>query len=325
MADKQDDYRSYVTEYPVNFECPVCLLLMKDPHIVSCCGKKFCEACILRVSPKHCPICKQEFSNMPEKELQRQILNLTIECNKEGCKWAGDVRNFESHLANDCLYSEVDCDLDCGSRMQRKDLPHHRTHTCPKRSIEAQLASITEKLEKRVMGLEEICARQSKEIKELKTELCVFRKNTVLPRFTLSTSPMNEFWYSPSFYSSLKGYKLRFKCSTTYPVWMGQYNVNCQLQLLNGEHDAALNWPVHIEAFVEVTARHQCSGETLVFKFTMKNVGRPKEEGAVGNRVSAESQTESLITKFHQNRAIVGVAFYSADITVISVLVKPSD
>ena len=323
MAEKkgltEDDYRSHVSEYPDSLECPICLQLMKDPHIVSCCGKKFCEPCLQRLQNNGCPICKEQYTSMVEKELQRQILNLKMNCSVKECDWVGEIREFETHMSENCKYFEVDCNLKCGLKVQRKDMSHHQIHVCSKRSIESRLTSITLKLEARVSALEETCVSQSKQIKELTTELHCVRTNTVLPRFSITTSPMNEYWYSPVFYSHYRGYKLQLKCSTTYPVWMGKYTVKCQLQLVNGEYDRLLQWPVDIEAIVDVTARHQCDREKLRLKFIIHTFG--KATTVTSGRI-AESQPENLISNFHQNRAIVGVAFFLADITFISVTVK---
>ena len=161
MAKKnlsESDYRCSVIDYPERMECPICLLVMKDPHIVSCCGKKFCESCIGNVSQSSCPVCKQNFTSMLEKELKRQIMDLKTCCTKEDCAWVGEVRDFEDHITKYCEYGEVDCNLKCGLRMQRKELPFHQLHICSERSKEVQMASITYKLEERVAALEKLCA-----------------------------------------------------------------------------------------------------------------------------------------------------------------------
>ena len=33
----------------VQSECPVCLLVLREPYQATCCGKSFCEECIKRV------------------------------------------------------------------------------------------------------------------------------------------------------------------------------------------------------------------------------------------------------------------------------------
>ena len=149
-----------IDEYPVSFECPICLLLMKIPLILSCCGKKFCADCLERASGDKCPLCRQPFTSMVEKQLQREILDLKAKCNIDQCNWIGELRNFEAHLDNDCQHFKVGCTLKCGVKIKRKDLPDHVLHACTKRSIEAQLASVSSKLEERVAALEIGCAAQ---------------------------------------------------------------------------------------------------------------------------------------------------------------------
>ncbi len=43
-------------------ECSVCLLVLRDAHLASCCGQNFCKECIERVQKdgKGCPLCNKE-------------------------------------------------------------------------------------------------------------------------------------------------------------------------------------------------------------------------------------------------------------------------
>ena len=58
--------------------CPVCLLPFRDPHILDCCGAKYCAPCIGRVKTagQPCPLCKQEFSSLLDRNDQRKVLSL---------------------------------------------------------------------------------------------------------------------------------------------------------------------------------------------------------------------------------------------------------
>ena len=53
---------SFVSPPPSELECPICLLLMREPHLTSCCGNHFCSACISEVRKRGdpCPLCKAE-------------------------------------------------------------------------------------------------------------------------------------------------------------------------------------------------------------------------------------------------------------------------
>ena len=36
----------FVDSPPESWECPVCLLVLREPHLLSCCGVKICQSCI---------------------------------------------------------------------------------------------------------------------------------------------------------------------------------------------------------------------------------------------------------------------------------------
>ena len=46
----------------VQSECPICLLVLREPYQATCCGKSFCKKCIHRVKAnlKPCPTCKDD-------------------------------------------------------------------------------------------------------------------------------------------------------------------------------------------------------------------------------------------------------------------------
>ena len=57
-------------------ECAICLGVLKEPHIVGCCGNRFCKKCINSVlwARKPCPLCMSKyFQNMPDVHLQRLL------------------------------------------------------------------------------------------------------------------------------------------------------------------------------------------------------------------------------------------------------------
>ena len=50
-------------------ECPICLLKLHDPYIVSCCAKSYSEDCIkgVQLQSSHCPACTLPFTVFPNK------------------------------------------------------------------------------------------------------------------------------------------------------------------------------------------------------------------------------------------------------------------
>ena len=66
----------FVDSVGEDLSCSICLLPFRDPHLVSCCGAKFCELCIGRVKAvsQPCPLCKQEFNTMLDRKEQRKVV-----------------------------------------------------------------------------------------------------------------------------------------------------------------------------------------------------------------------------------------------------------
>ncbi len=156
-------------------ECPICLLVLRDPQMVSCCGRKYCNTCIGRVNAanKPCPMCNLTYDCMAEKQLNRRILDLKIKCSKSkyGCDWVGEIRQLDNHQSVTCLYTEVACSLGCGESMQRQFLERHVLDECIKRPVESRLLRITQKLETKINSLELKCDEQGAKIQQLEKDI----------------------------------------------------------------------------------------------------------------------------------------------------------
>ena len=129
-------------------ECPVCLLVLKEPCLISCCGHKFCQKCIegVKKDDKPCPLCgEQEFTFMRERGLERFLKGLAVFCSytKESCEWRGELGKLEEHLnrnsslenqLNGCEFVAVKCMYyDCGEWFQRRHIAAHQSEQCKKR------------------------------------------------------------------------------------------------------------------------------------------------------------------------------------------------
>ena len=91
----------FVESIPDILSCSICFLPFRDPHLVSCCGAKFCEPCIERVKSagQPCPLCrKQEFISLLDRSLQRKVLEMNVSCSrkKDGCQWVGELRHLHT-------------------------------------------------------------------------------------------------------------------------------------------------------------------------------------------------------------------------------------
>ena len=177
----------FVTPPPKSLECSICLLTLRDPHVISCCGNEFCQVCIERVKGdgKPCPLCnEQDFTTMLHKKLVHEVNALVICCPQKelGCEWEGELGKVYGHLypehggINGCGYVIIACSYGCGVQMQRQKLHEHEMEICPKRPVEMQVASLLKKFE--AMDAENKLLRQElgeikeahkKEIKELKS------------------------------------------------------------------------------------------------------------------------------------------------------------
>ena len=126
-----------------DLKCPICLLVLRSPHLTDCCGDHFCESCITRIktSNESCPKCREtSFNTMINKKVDRQTRLLPIYCvnSSKGCRWTGAVKDFDYHLNTDsdtklekgCQYYSLQCPLKCGKKILRKDLADHKTLFC---------------------------------------------------------------------------------------------------------------------------------------------------------------------------------------------------
>ena len=135
-------------------ECPVCLLILREPHQVTCCGYSFCATCVKRVQEdkKPCPTCNEaDFNVYSNKGLKRTLNEYRVYCCQrgEGCDWVGELGELDRHLNLQpppekllvgCQFSEVDC-THCIQPFQRRYVQAHQSDDCAKRPYECQHCS----------------------------------------------------------------------------------------------------------------------------------------------------------------------------------------
>ena len=136
----------------IQTECPVCLQFIREPHQVSCCGNIFCGTCIecIKRDKKACPTCDQQnFTDSPDKTLERSLLGLKVFCRykKDGCEWTGELGQLDQHLNMNptpgtqllgCPLLRVSCTLNCGDSMTRRSIKAHQSDHCPKRPFSCE-------------------------------------------------------------------------------------------------------------------------------------------------------------------------------------------
>ena len=135
----------------VQCECPVCLLVLREPHQVTCCGYSFCVTCVKRVQEdkKPCPTCNEaDFNVYSNKGLRRTLNGYRVYCCQrgDGCDWVGELGELDRHLNLQpppekllvgCQFSEVDCTY-CVQPFQRRYVQAHQSDDCPKRPFACQ-------------------------------------------------------------------------------------------------------------------------------------------------------------------------------------------
>ena len=132
-------------------DCPICLLVLREPHQITCCGYSFCETCVKRVQAgnKCCPTCDAiDYTVFPDKRLKRSLNDFRVYCSnkEEGCEWVGELGELDRHLNLQppsekrfvgCLFSEVDCSF-CSHPFQRRYVQTHQSEDCPSRPYTCQ-------------------------------------------------------------------------------------------------------------------------------------------------------------------------------------------
>ena len=135
-------------------KCPVCELLLREPHQANCCGSRFCQLCIqqLIADKKSCPCCGEKtFTNFEDKGHKKSLYNFKVWCiNKsQGCTWEGELMKLEKHLKRNptneeqlrgCEFVEVNC-LYCSEFIQRSKILVHQSDKCPRRPFSCEFCN----------------------------------------------------------------------------------------------------------------------------------------------------------------------------------------
>ena len=133
----------------IQTDCSICLLILREPYIVQCCGNRFCKPCLegvqsivkdsQRPQDAPCPLCKQKIAtSIPDRQLERLLNEKLVYCanRKNGCKWTGVLGKFETgHLVNECLYTTVLCSQCERVSVRRHALRSHMQNDCVRRIV----------------------------------------------------------------------------------------------------------------------------------------------------------------------------------------------
>ena len=139
-------------------ECSICLLIVRDPLMVDCCGYRFCRGCIEPLTStggKRCPLCNCTFTTaVPDKLLKRTLNQKRVYCaHKEaGCEWTGELAQFDKHFnaqpeketerVEGCSYQKLKC-IYCSAIFQRSLVKEHELE-CPERVLTCEFCNFYE-------------------------------------------------------------------------------------------------------------------------------------------------------------------------------------
>ena len=148
-------YMGYACEFvdtpkDLQTECSVCLHVLRDPHMVDCCGYRFCKGCIERVLAdfNSCPLCNhRQPKAVADKQLSRTLREKRVRCTHkgEGCKWIGQLSALDEHLdvtkrVDGCRYRNIHCSY-CSSLFRFDQLANHEL-ICPRKPVICEYCNV---------------------------------------------------------------------------------------------------------------------------------------------------------------------------------------
>lgn len=172
----------FLSPPPKSLECSICLLTLREPHVISCCGNHYCKPCIARVQEanKPCPLCNDpDYSIMLHKGVMRTVNGLPVYCPQKevGCAWVGDLGKLECHLNlgsrdSGCGYVVIECTYQCGGEFMRKDLAKHESEDCSNLPAEKQFGMLARQLKEVIVEGKEARSLLEKKIEKVLSANC---------------------------------------------------------------------------------------------------------------------------------------------------------
>ena len=127
--------------------CSICLSVLRDPNLTSCCGNHFCQSCICRIKSEQnpCPLCQEQcYTVMLDKFFIRRVKELKIKCpsSSRGCEWVSELGNLQKHLDVSCGFVDVSCDYCQSEGILRHSLADHKKRICPLRPYSCEYCGL---------------------------------------------------------------------------------------------------------------------------------------------------------------------------------------
>jgi hypothetical protein len=149
-----------------DYQCMICMSLIKKATEIKTCGHIFCEECIYRwyETSDACPLCKTEMNDEQEhflvesKFIDRKVSQIDVSC--PYCDWKGKYLDFLKHsdpsYESPCRYILVKCD-DCDENIKQELLEQHKKESCEHRLVLCNQCDIKVKLNKLGSHIRDIC------------------------------------------------------------------------------------------------------------------------------------------------------------------------
>ena len=232
-------------------ECPICLLVLREPYQATCCGKSFCKECIERINANNqdCPTCNDKNLNLfHNKGLQQSLNDFEVYCShwSKGCEWRGELRELDKHLNSDppadkslegCPFTVISCPLShtgCEVKLPRRDIKIHVnddliSHVMKQSALVNELKEKIERLEEALR----VATNTGQPIGPVEMTMSNFQQH----------QDNDNDWFSPPFYTHPHGYKLCF-CVGPNGYGDGELtHLGVSVHLMFGEFDDQLKWP----------------------------------------------------------------------------------
>ena len=158
MSDFDPDEFDFVENISEELHSSICLSVLCNLTLTSCCGNHFCQGCIERIQSngKPCPLChSQDYATMLDKPVMRRVKQLKVQFpNKDqGCMWIGELGETWERIDCTCDFVEVTCSFLHGTTLPRCHLSVHEAnlccncpYTCPYCNLHNVYAVIAEEL-----------------------------------------------------------------------------------------------------------------------------------------------------------------------------------
>ena len=112
----------------------------------------------LQAEGKPCPMCQATpLKTVEDMFFKCKVRQLKVRCSNKsaGCEWVGELGELDNHLKpgsveGPCHFVDVECPLQCGQCVTRRNLNHHKSNECARRLLYANIV-VTSQLMKKLL------------------------------------------------------------------------------------------------------------------------------------------------------------------------------